>query len=278
MTESKSLRIDLDAVLHQRIPKYRRWIPTAFVRGLERFIRQDDLNWLMESNEGLKDAEFCRGVLKDLNTTYDIDNIERLPDPADRKFIFVCNHPLGALDGIIIIDLLSRHYGRGVKFVVNDLLSVLTPLKDTFLPVNKHGRQSREASAAIEEAFDSDSPIIVFPAGLVSRRGKGGAIADLEWNRMFVTRAVRHHRDIVPLYFEGTNSNFFYNFAHIRERIGIKFNAEMICLPREVFRCRDKRFCIKVGKRISWQELGSGIGSDAKQEAARIRSAVYDLA
>ncbi|MDE7470489.1 MAG: 1-acyl-sn-glycerol-3-phosphate acyltransferase [Paramuribaculum sp.] len=269
------MRIDLDAVLHQRIPAYRRWIPDFIVRGLENFIRQDALNQLLEENSQYKDAAFCRGVLKSLNTSYVIRNPENLPSPERKRAIFVCNHPLGALDGIIIIDMLSNIYGEGVKFVVNDLLSVLSPMRDTFLPVNKHGRQNRDASAAVEQAFESDTPVIVFPAGLVSRRGKGGKIADLRWNRMFITRAIRHHRDIIPLHFNGQNSNFFYNFANLRKRLGIKFNAEMICLPREVFGCRDRQFTISVGKPIEWQSIDPG--ADRNLLAEKIRSAVYFL-
>lgn len=276
MTSTDTIRIDLDAVLRQRIPRYRRWIPDAVVRGLECFIRQDELNQLMSNNYRYKDAEFCRGVLHDLNATYRVVHPELLPPADDSRVIFVCNHPLGALDGIVIIDLISKTYGPGAKFVVNDLLSVLTPLKETFLPINKHGRQSRRASMDLDEAFKSQVPIIMFPAGLVSRRQKNGEISDLKWNKMFISRAIRDHRDIVPLHFDGHNSNFFYKFAQLRERLGIKLNIEMICLPREVFGCRDKEFTVTVGRRIPWQELASG-GRSAADEAQRIRSIIYSI-
>ncbi len=277
MTEKTSLRIDLDKVLRERIPSYYRWLPSPLIGALTRFIRQDELNALMESNDGRYDADFCRGVLSDLNTTYRIKYPERLPKPSDRRAIYVCNHPLGALDGIIIIDLLSQKYGPGIKFVVNDLLNVLTPLKNTFLPVNKHGRQSRGSSEAIEQAFESDDPVIMFPAGLVSRRSNDGSISDLTWNKMFITRAIRHKRDIIPMHFNGTNSNFFYKFAQWRQRLGIKFNIEMICLPREVFGCRDKQFEITIGKRIAYESLTAGSGNDALAEAQKIKQIVYSL-
>lgn len=197
-----------------------------------------------------------------------------MPPVENRRHIFVCNHPLGGLDGIVMIDFISSHYGPPVYFVVNDLLSAVKPLEGLFLPVNKHGRQSRDAAGVLDRAFDSDSPIIMFPAGMVSRRLKGG-IADLKWNKMFVNRAIRHQRDIVPVHFGGHNSSFFYNFARLRVALGLRFNYEMVCLPSEVFKSRGKRFDIHVGTPVSWRSLEGGARAQATADA--IRSLVYSL-
>ena len=268
-------RIDLDQVIRRRLPGRYERIPKWLIHGAERFIRQDDLNALMAGASGARDAEFCRSVLEQLSTTYTVVHPERLPAPAEQRVIFTCNHPLGALDGIIIIDMLSAIYGPGIKFIVNDLLSAVEPLSGVFLPVNKHGAQSRQAVAAIEEALEGDKPVIVFPAGLCSRASWSGKVADLEWNKMFVGQAIRHRRDIVPLHFEGRNSASFYLTAKLRELLGIKFNIEMIRLPREVFRCRNKSFTITVGSRIPFTSLRGG--RDAAATAAHLRHITYSL-
>ncbi len=117
------------------------------------------------------------------------------------------NHPLGALDGITLIDWVSKIYGPGVKFIVNDLLMAVKPLDNVFLPINKHGKQSRKSSSNIEEVFAGNDPIIIFPAGLVSRKRDEG-IRDLKWQKMFINKAVQYHRDIIPVYFDGKNSPF----------------------------------------------------------------------
>lgn len=275
MNNEKVIKIDVDAVIKERLPKYYRWIPRPVIRLIERIIHQRDLNWLLEHNAGKKGADFCRGVLTDLNVSYSIDGAERLPDSADSRVTYVCNHPLGALDGIAIIDMISkRHGGKAVKFVVNDLLTAIKPLDNVFIPVNTHGGQSRGATDTLREAFESDSPIVVFPAGLVSRL-QNGTVRDLTWRKMFVNKCIEYQRDIIPLFFNGRNSGFFYNFAKFRTHLGLKFNYEMILLPREVFRCRDARFKVSVGNRIPWQSLRGG--PLAAEQAAEIRDIVYSL-
>lgn len=273
--DNQVIKIDVDAVLRNRLPRYYRYIPRFVVRWVERIICQKRLNELLEENQGRYDADFCRGLLESLNITYEIKNEENLPPKGSRKLLFVSNHPLGALDGVVMIDYLTRRYGGNVKFVVNDLLMVLTPLKGVFVPINKHGRQSREATSGVDEAFAADDPVIVFPAGMCSRRQKDGSICDLGWQKMFVNKAVEHGRDVIPVYFNAHNSSFFYKFAKFRTRIGLKFNIEMILLPREMVNKQDARFEMTIGEPIAYQKLKNG--KYAKQQAAEIKEIVYKL-
>jgi putative hemolysin len=200
---------------------------------------------------------------------------ENLPPVENRRVVIVSNHPLGALDGMTMIDYITKRYGGNVKFVVNDLLMAIKPLNGVFLPINKHGKQSRNSSNAIDEAMAGSDPIIIFPAGLCSRRQPDGTICDLEWRKMFVNKSVEYQRDVIPMYFDAENSSFFYKFAKLRMRLGIKFNIEMIYLPREIFRSENAKFLIKVGKAISWSTLNSG--KHASTQASKIKSIVYNL-
>lgn len=212
-------------------------------------------------------------MLEDLHVTADFHGEENLPD--DSRFTIACNHPLGGLDGMVLIDYFTRRYpSKKVKFVVNDLLTAVEPLNDVFLPVNKHGKQSRERIRNIDDAFASDAPIIVFPAGLVSRKRKNGEIADLEWHRMFVKKSLEHHRCVIPTFFSGENSSFFYNFARLRNLSGLKFNLEMIRLPREVIESRGKKFNVYFGQPVSWQSLAD---APSDETALKIRNMVYGL-
>lgn len=269
----RELHVDVGAALRSKLPeKYLRLIPGWIVRWLERTICQDELNGILDRTRGKKGVEFCNAVLNDLDITYSIEGKENLP--ADGRAIFVSNHPLGALDGIAMIDFISRYYGKDVKFIVNDILMAVKPLDNVFLPINKHGKQSRSSAADIDSVLAGDGPVIIFPAGLVSRKQKEG-IKDLKWQKMFVNKAIQHKRDIIPVHFDGNNSSFFYNFAKLRTRLGLKFNIEMIYLPREIFRSRGARFVISVGKAVPWHSLTGGI--KAAQEASRIKEIVYSL-
>lgn len=268
------LEINVGEVLRQRIPRYWRFIPKRLVRWLERTVCQDELNRLLRDNFPRRDADFCRGVLDDLGVTVNFHNLDNLPPKEQTRVLFVSNHPLGGLDGMALIDFVRTYYGTAPRFIVNDLLNAVEPLSDTFIPVNKHGTQSREAILRLDEAFASDAPLLMFPAGLVSRRGKKGVVADLEWQKMFVAKARQSGRDIIPLHFYGENSSFFYKFAKFRRRIGLKFNIEMIYLPREVFRSKGKTFDVVVGKPIPHASLDD---MPPARKAQQIRQMVYDL-
>lgn len=268
------LEINVGEVLRQRIPRYWRFIPKRLVRWLERTVCQDELNRLLRDNFPRRDADFCRGVLDDLGVTVNFHNLDNLPPNEQTRVLFVSNHPLGGLDGMALIDFVRTYYGVAPRFIVNDLLNAVEPLSDTFIPVNKHGAQSREAILRLDEAFASDAPLLMFPAGLVSRRGKKGVVADLEWQKMFVAKARQSGRDIIPLHFYGENSSFFYKFAKFRRRIGLKFNIEMIYLPREVFRSKGKTFDVVVGKPIPHASLDD---MPPARKAQQIRQMVYAL-
>ena len=275
MKDVEPIKIDVDGIIRKRLPRHYRYIPRFLIRWVENIICQKRMNEMLVVLRGLYDADFCRGLLDQLRIQYEIKNAENLPPVEKKRFLLVSNHPLGALDGVVMIDYLTRLYGGKVKFVVNDLLLAISPLKGVFVPINKHGRQSRKASCDVDEAFASDDPVIVFPAGMCSRRQSDGSICDLEWKKMFVNKAVEHQRDIIPVYFNAQNSSFFYKFAKFRTRIGLKFNVEMILLPREMLNKEDARFEMVVGKPIEYQALKNG--KYAKEQAAEIKELVYKL-
>lgn len=270
----RPLEINVGEVVRQRLPRYWRFIPRRLVRWLERTVCQDELNRLLRDNFPRRDADFCRGVLGDLGVTVNFHNLDNMPPKGQTRVLFVSNHPLGGLDGMALIDFVRTYYGVAPRFIVNDLLNAVEPLSDTFIPVNKHGSQSREAIRRLDDAFASDVPLLMFPAGLVSRRGKKGVVADLQWQKMFVSKARQYGRDIIPLHFYGENSSFFYKFAKFRRRIGLKFNIEMIYLPREVFRSKGKTFDVVVGKPIPHASLDD---MPPARKAQQIRQMVYDL-
>lgn len=270
------ININIKAIVRERLGGASRIVPSFFVRRLEKLICQERLNELLANNFPMEGADFCRGVLDDLRVTVEAVNADRLPPVENRRVIIACNHPLGGLDGMALIDFFTRRYGGSLKFIVNDLLMAVKPLAPVFLPINKHGRQSREAFTAIDQVMKGDDPILIFPAGLCSRQlVAGGEIADLEWKKMFIQRAIAFHRDIVPLYFDGENSSRFYSFARRRESLGLKFNFEMALLPSEVFKAEGKTFRINCGHLIPWQSLTGG--AEAQAEAAVVRRMVYEL-
>jgi putative hemolysin len=133
-------------------------------------------------------------------------------------------------------------------FPVNDLLMNLSSLKEFFIPVNKHGSNA-ENIRIFNQAFASEVLLLYFPAGLVSRK-VNGKIIDLEWKKTFLSKSIKYKRDIIPMYISGRNTNFFYNLANWRKRLGIKANIEMLYLVDEMFKQKNKIINITFGKLI----------------------------
>lgn len=269
------IQIDIDKVVKSKLGSRARFIPSFLLSWLKNTIRQDELNRLLRLFHPLRGADFCEAALKELNVNVSINNPSQLPSQEQKKVIFACNHPLGGFDGVALIAEFTRRYGPGVKFIVNDLLMNVEPLNEVFLPINKHGKQNREATQAIKEAMDGPDPIVVFPAGLVSRQGKDDSICDLEWHKMFVTKAIQHQRDVIPVRFFGRNSDHFYKVARWRKRLGIKFNIEMLYLPAEALDTKGKSFTITIGERIPYLKLKEW--GTPLQCAQTVKNLVYSL-
>ena len=92
--------------------------------------------------------------------------------------------------------------------MVNDLLMNLQGLAPLCIPINKTGKQAKDFPRMVEAGFASNDQLIMFPAGLCSRR-QNGVIRDLDWKKTFIVKSVQAQRDVVPIHFEGRNSNFF---------------------------------------------------------------------
>ena len=266
------MKIDVDKVLRERLSKRYKYIPRFAVRWLERTICQDRLNVILEKMAGKNSVDAATAALDEMGITVEETGLERLPQG---RFMFVSNHPLGGLDGLALISLLGNRYNHQIKFLVNDLLWAVEPLRGVFLPVNKYGRQSREAAVDIEAALKSDNQFITFPAGLCSRMQPDGTIADLTWQKAAIVQAVKYQRDIVPVYFDARNSRFFYRFAKWRKKLGIKFNIELIYLPKEMIKQSGSTLHAIVGDPIPWDSIDS---SRPKRESARLRDIVYSMA
>mgnify|MGYP001767458694 CR=1 FL=1 len=271
MENKNPIRIDVRKVLTSKNPALGKVIPGFLINYLKRIVHEDELNDFLEQNGHLKDRELISAWLKFLKIDYQVCGRENIP--AEGRYIFVSNHPLGGLDGIVFINELSARFSD-IRFPVNDILTYIGNLSGIFLPVNKHGSQGREGARLLEEAYASDTQILYFPAGLCSRK-KHGVIKDLVWHKSFISKAIQHKRDIVPAYFSGRNSSFFYNLANIRKGLGIRANFEMLYLADEMFLQKDKKFDLVFGEKIPWQTFDKS--KTPPEWAEWVKTKCYDL-
>lgn len=247
--KNENQKIDIKNVIHSKNPTLSKAIPGFVINYLKKIVHQDELNDFLGKWGHLKDTELIAAGLMHFEIKYRVSGSENIPESG--RYIFVSNHPLGGLDGLVFINELSKHF-KEIKFPVNDILTSIKNFSGIFLAINKHGPQAKEVARRIEEAYASDCQILYFPAGLCSRK-KGNIIKDLQWQKSFITKSVQHKRDIVPAFFSGRNSDFFYNLANIRKLFGVKANIEMMYLADEMFRQKDKEINLVFGEKISWE-------------------------
>lgn len=245
-------------------------LPGFVLSFIKRLIHQEDFNRYFR--QGKLGTEFLNGFLEYINAKVEIIGEENIP--AEGRFTFASNHPLGMLETCAEVGFLSGKYDGKIVVPANDLMMSIRQVRDYLIPVNKLGGQGRDLAGALDEAFASDKQMLYFPAGLCSRK-IDGIIQDLPWKKTFITKSRQSQRDVIPIWFSGQNSPRFYRIDKWCKRLGIKFNLAMLTLPSEVFRCRNKNFRMVIGKPIPWQTFTKE-RSDAEW-AAYVRDKVYEL-
>jgi 1-acyl-sn-glycerol-3-phosphate acyltransferase len=268
---TENQKIDVINVIYSKNPALAKAVPGFVINYLKRIVHQDELNEFLRKWGHLRDAELIDAGLKHFEIKFKVLNSENIPESG--RYIFVSNHPLGGLDGLVFIYELSKHF-HDIKFPVNDILTNIKNLSGIFLPVNKHGSLAKEAARMIEEAYSSDCQILNFPAGLCSRKRRG-VIRDLQWQKSFITKSIQHKRDVIPAFFSGRNSNFFYNLANIRKMMGLKANIEMLYLADEMFKQKEKEIRLVFGKPIPWETFDKS--RSALEWADWVKSKSYEL-
>lgn len=270
--DEKPVRVDIEAILKSKNPKLLKVLPGFALRYIKRILHQDESNKSFELHRNKKGLGYVEGIISEFKINIDIQGLENIP--SNGRFVFASNHPLGGLESMVFMSAISKKH-KNLKFLVNDILMAVTNLKDIFLPINKHGAQARESAKLIDEMYASDNQILVYPAGLVSRKNNG-IVKDLAWQKSFVSKAKTFNRDIIPVYIDAKNSKFFYRLSSFRRKIGIKANLEMFYLIDEAFKQKGNTISIYFGKPISNEILDYKKYKPAEW-ADRIKSQVYLL-
>jgi putative hemolysin len=266
--------IDIDGILKNKMGNKAKWLPRPLVAWLKRIAHQDQVNAFLWESRDKVGTPWLEACVDYLQMTLQIEGKENLPDPGDgRLYTFVSNHPLGGEDGVALGALIGRHYDSRFRYLVNDLLMYLPGLAPLCIPINKTGKASRNFPAMVEAGFQSDNHMLMFPAGLCSRR-HNGIIRDIPWKKTFITKSVEYQRDIVPIHFGGQNSDFFYRLANFSDRC-LPFNLAMLFLVDEMYKNVGKTFRIAIGKPIPWQTFDKS--KTPMEWANLVQDIVYNL-
>ncbi len=263
--------IDIREVFREKSPSLARWIPGFVFRFIHRVMRLDFINSFIVKYGHLKGMDFVMASVSDFEITEEVIGAENIPSAG--RFIFASNHPLGGFDALLLMMNVHKRLGE-FRFLVNDVLMNIPPLKPLFLPVNHHGSNSREAALELQETYRSEKQILIFPSGLASRKMKG-VVEDLEWQKHFISKSIEYQRDVIPVFISGRNTNHFYFIAKWRKRLKIKWNLEMFLLPDETYRHRKMAVKLWFGKPIPYTVFDKT--KTHRQWADYVKSKVYEL-
>ena len=267
--------INIDKILASKMGNKAKFVPRPFISWLKRIIHQDEVNKYLWESRHLTGTEWLEECVRYLDMTIELVGEENLPDKNDgRLYTFVSNHPLGGEDGVALGAIIGRHYDGKFRYLVNDLLMNLPGLAPVCIPINKTGSQSRNFPAMVEAGFKSDNHMLMFPAGICSRK-RGNEIRDIAWKKTFIAKSVEYQRDVVPIHFGGQNSPFFYKLANFSDNYLKKVNLAMLFLVDEMYKNVHKTFRVAIGKPIPWQTFDKS--KTATQWAQYVQDIVYEL-
>ena len=267
--------IDIDSILQSKMGAKAKWVPRPLVAWLKRIIHQDQVNAYLWDSRDKVGTEWLEECVRYLQMSLKLEGMENLPDKNDgRLYTIVSNHPLGGADGVALGAIIGRHFDSRFRYLVNDLLMNLPGLAPLCIPINKTGKQSRSFPAMVKAGFESENHMLMYPAGICSRRQKDGSIRDIPWAKTFIVKSVEYQRDVVPIHFSGQNSNFFYKLANFSDRY-LPFNLAMLFLVDEMYKNVGKTFEIKIGKPIPWQTFDKS--KTPQQWAQYVQDIVYSL-
>jgi 1-acyl-sn-glycerol-3-phosphate acyltransferase len=263
--------IDVDKIFKDKNPGLYKWLPGFLLAFIKRVIHQNEMNAILHKSGDARGVDFANIVLQEMGVNVRCKGLENIPESG--PIIIVANHPLGGLDAMALISFIGKKR-KDIRYLVNDILTRLPNFGEIFVPVNKLGTNAKSNLERIEHIYASDAAVIVFPAGLCSRK-VNGIIQDLEWQKSFVSKAQKYKHPIIPVLIKAQNSHWFYNLSRFRTKLGIKANIEMFYLPDEMFKQKGKTIELIIGKPIDSQSLDSP--KSAKSLALKIKEFVYQL-
>ena len=242
--------IDTEKVIKSKNPGLLKFLPGFLFRYVKKVLHEEELNEAVYRNRHRYNLDFVDAAMEEFGVKFKVKGEENIP--LEGGVILAANHPLGGLDGIAFMKVVGT-YRPDIKFVVNDILMAFKNFNPIFVPVNKHGRNSAEYMDNIEKVYASEECLLIFPAGMVSRRQEAREIKDLEWRKSFISKSIQYKKNIVPVHIDGHNSKFFYNLAYWRKKLGIKANIEMFYLVNEMYKQKGKTLTFTFGEPISWE-------------------------
>jgi putative hemolysin len=223
-------------------------IKKSLFKIAQKIVHEDKINDFLETNKHLVGFDFVEAVLDyfKFDFSYSSNDIENIPSTG--RVVIISNHPLGALDALCLLKLISK-VRKDVKIVANDFLADFESMDSLFIKVdNFKSKQSKNAIKQVYKALESEEVVVMFPAGEVSRISPTG-VKDGLWKKGFLKFAKKTKSPILPILVDAKNSKLFYTLSILNKTFST------ILLSDEMFKQKDKNVNIKIGKIISNEDI-----------------------
>lgn len=216
----------------------------------------------------LQGLDFVEQVLDYFHTSYSVRDVEKERIPAQGRVVIIANHPIGSLDALALIKLISE-VRRDIKVVANEMLMAIEPLHSMLLPVNVfQGGTARNHLMAINQHLEADGALIIFPAGEVSRLRPQG-VRDTRWRSGFLRIAKEANADIVPVFIDAKNSPLFYGVSMLHKPLAT------LLLVREMFKRKQRHLPMRIGEAVPVESWHGGVSF--KQQAKLFKRHLYAI-
>lgn len=236
---------------------------------LRKLTREQEINQFLRDNQSNRGLDFVDRIFDYFNFSYSVAHRERDNIPAHGRVVIIANHPIGSLDGLALLKLVSE-VRRDVKIVANDMLMAFAPLRELLLPLDNMTRSAyRQSYKNILRALNNDEAVIVFPAGEVSRAGAKG-IRDGQWQGGFLHFARKAKAPVLPIFVSAKNSLLFYSASFIFKPLATAL------LAHEMFNKHSSEIKFRVGEVIPHHALKSDQLAD-KALIKRLKKHLYKI-
>ena len=263
--------ISVESALESRFPGLasKPIVGPSLVNFLKHLCHEAEFRAFEEKHPHLEGFDFVEQVLELFDFSYRVMDRERENIPTRGRVVIVANHPIGSLDGLALLKLVSE-VRRDVKVVANEMLYSLEPLRSLLLPVDAfNNRTPRENLRAIRKHLNDEGALIIFPAGEVSRFGPQG-VRDGKWSSGFLRFAAQAQAPILPMFVDGRNSIFFYALSMLAKPIST------LWLVREMFKQAKKHVDVRVGSLIYPEQI-ERLEVNPQARAKLVKKHVYKL-
>ncbi|GAA0353128.1 lysophospholipid acyltransferase family protein [Bowmanella denitrificans] len=261
----------VDEVLQKHYPKLSA-NPLVFNSAkfvLRRLLHEREFQEFARDYPYLQGLEFVEQVLEYFNFSYSVRDSEKERIPTQGRLVIIANHPIGTLDGLALVKLVSE-VRKDIKIVANEMLMAVGPLHPMLLPVNNmNGGTAKECLSNIQKYLAEEGVVIIFPAGEVSRLRPQG-VRDTRWRSGFLRIASMAKAPVLPIFIDGKNSPLFYGVSMLYKPLATLF------LVAEMFKQRKKHLPMRIGEMIPFESY-QGQKISARQQVKLFKKHLYRI-